>query len=112
MNILLRAYFRQKFPETWPKICLGQDPDLDVFEIRIRIRSKNIRIRNTANRYCTVSFEYTVRYHSAAHKIPLTFFNSEKYTVASMYCSHGHHYSCYLKGTVQRKLTGVLSGIN
>jgi hypothetical protein len=49
MNILFRAYFSQKkFPgETWSKIYLGQDPD--VFESRIRIRSKIVRIRNTDN---------------------------------------------------------------
>jgi hypothetical protein len=34
MNVLLRAFFRQKkFPrETWPEIDLGQDPDPDVFK--------------------------------------------------------------------------------
>jgi hypothetical protein len=37
----------KKFPgETWPKIYLGQDPDLDVFKSRIRIRSKIVRIHN------------------------------------------------------------------
>jgi hypothetical protein len=53
----LEHFFRQKkFPEeTWPKIYLGQDPDLnpeqdpdpDGFKSRIRIRSKIAQIRNT-----------------------------------------------------------------
>jgi hypothetical protein len=57
--INFRAYFRQKnFPDgICPKIYLGQDPDPepdpdpDVFEsgIRIRIRSKIVRIRNTGD---------------------------------------------------------------
>jgi hypothetical protein len=34
-------FFLKKFrEEIWPKIYLGQDPDPDVFEVRIRIRSK------------------------------------------------------------------------
>jgi hypothetical protein len=55
MNLLFRAYFRQKkFPEeTWLKTYLGLDPDQpypdpDVFKCRVRIRSKIVRIRNTA----------------------------------------------------------------
>jgi hypothetical protein len=49
MTILFRAYFRQKnfAEEILPKINLGQDPDPDVFESRIRIRSKIVRIRKT-----------------------------------------------------------------
>jgi hypothetical protein len=51
MTIPFRAYFCQKqFQKLfWPKIYLGQDPDTDpdVFESRIRIRSKIVRIRNT-----------------------------------------------------------------
>jgi hypothetical protein len=41
MNKLIRAYFRYKknSEETWLKIYLGQDPDPDVFESRIRIRN-------------------------------------------------------------------------
>jgi hypothetical protein len=49
-------YFHQKNfgKKCWPKIYLGQDldpepdPDPDVFKNRIRIRSKIVRIRNTA----------------------------------------------------------------
>jgi hypothetical protein len=33
--------------KSWPKIYLGQDPHPDVFESRMRIRSKIVRIRNT-----------------------------------------------------------------
>jgi hypothetical protein len=30
MNILFRAYFREKIPEeTWPEFFLGQDPEPD-----------------------------------------------------------------------------------
>jgi hypothetical protein len=37
--------------EIWPKIYLGQDPELepDVFKSRIQIRSKIAKIRNTGN---------------------------------------------------------------
>jgi hypothetical protein len=56
MKILFRAYFREKkiLEKSWPKIYLGQDPDPDVFESRIRIRSKVVRIRNTG--YSWIAF--------------------------------------------------------
>jgi hypothetical protein len=64
MNILIRAYIAQKkfSEETCPKIYLSQDPELDtdsdVFKSRIwiQIRSKIVRIRNTANRLKYRSF--------------------------------------------------------
>jgi hypothetical protein len=46
--------------KNWPKIYLGQDPDPDpepdpdFFESRIRIRTKIVRIRNTAQKVWTV----------------------------------------------------------
>jgi hypothetical protein len=64
MNILFRVYLLspKKFPEeTWPKIYLGQDPDVSKSRIRIqsklvriRIRSKIVRIPNTAVRSCQI----------------------------------------------------------
>jgi hypothetical protein len=48
INILFRAYFREKNFQT--KFYSGQDPDPDVFESRIRIRSKIVRIRNTCGK--------------------------------------------------------------
>jgi hypothetical protein len=51
MKILFRAYFHQKkfLERSWPKVYQGQDPDPDVFESTIWIRSKFVRIRNTVN---------------------------------------------------------------
>jgi hypothetical protein len=52
MKILFSAYFHEKkfLKKTWPKIYYGQDPDPDpdVFDSRIQIRSKIVRIHNTA----------------------------------------------------------------
>jgi hypothetical protein len=43
----------KKFPEeNWPKIYLTPDPEPDVFESRIRIRSKIFRIHNTGSQHC------------------------------------------------------------
>jgi hypothetical protein len=53
MNIRFRACFhilKKFYKKSCLKICLGQDPDPDVLKSRIRIliRSKIVRIRNTA----------------------------------------------------------------
>jgi hypothetical protein len=52
-TILFRAYFRQKnFQLKFSRnfFYLGQDPDPDVFESWIQIRSKIVRIRNIATK--------------------------------------------------------------
>jgi hypothetical protein len=53
MNILFEAYryrisAKKVLEEPWSKIYLDHDPDPDVFKSLIRIRSKIVRIRNTA----------------------------------------------------------------
>jgi hypothetical protein len=49
MKILFIAYFHQKkFQKKVSRKFIRKDPDPDVFKSRIRIRSKIVRIRNTA----------------------------------------------------------------
>jgi hypothetical protein len=53
MNIFLEHIFIKKISfQRWPKIYL--DHDLNVFKSRIQIRSKIVRIRNTAHRVYSV----------------------------------------------------------
>jgi hypothetical protein len=64
MNILFKAYFGQTkiLKKFVRKIHIGKDPDPepdphpDVFKSRIRIRSKIVRIRNTAVQYLIYAF--------------------------------------------------------
>jgi hypothetical protein len=55
LNFLVHEYLKKKTfrpkkisEEVCLKIYIGKDPDPDVFKSRIRIRSKIVRIRNTA----------------------------------------------------------------
>jgi hypothetical protein len=64
MNILFRAYRYVLEKENWPKIYIGQDPDPDIFESRIRLRPNTIRIRSKTfwilNTECKLSTSHFV----------------------------------------------------
>jgi hypothetical protein len=81
MNVLFRAYFRQKIPEeTLPNIYLGQDPDPesdpDVFKSRFWIRSKIVRICNTVTQDVIAEREKLLQIfelQTISHRISYTF---------------------------------------